>query len=152
MRRPGAEVPADGERGQSLVEFVLVLPLLLVLVFGIIEFANAWRTSQIVTNTTREVVRMTVVFDPVPMITQASATDTARARLTASGLDGSKATVTFPRWCAGSACTGDPDEVKIQYPFTFRFFGPVLDLLCGSGCGARYGTITLTSTAVMRNE
>ena len=34
------------DRGQSLIEFALVLPMLLVLFFGIIEFGNAWRIYQ----------------------------------------------------------------------------------------------------------
>jgi len=135
------------DRGQSLVEFVLVLPILLVLIFGIIEFANAWRTSQIITNTAREVARQAIL----PSSTQSAAHDTAVARLDASGLNAGVATITL-NLCSGSNCTGKPDEVTIGYPFTFQFFGPVMRLMCGAGCAARYGTINLSSTAVMRNE
>jgi Flp pilus assembly protein TadG len=141
------------DRGQSLVEFVLVLPILLVIVFGIIEFANAWRTSQIITNTAREVARMSVPFGSG--MTQTTATDSVKARLSDAGLNGTKATVSFPQWCTnggGNYCTGEPSAVRIQYPYSFQFFGPVMNLMCGSGCGSRYGTITLSSTATMRNE
>ena len=39
----------DGESGQTLVEFMVVAPLLFMLLFGIIEFAlllQAWQTVQ----------------------------------------------------------------------------------------------------------
>jgi Flp pilus assembly protein TadG len=140
------------DRGQSLVEFVIVLPILLVLIFGIIEFANAWRTAQIITNTARETVRASVPFGSG--VSQGDASDTVVARLNASGLDGSSATVTFPTWCtnSGPGCTGKPSEVRIVYPYSFQFFGPVLNLMCRSNCGAQYGTINLSSSATMRNE
>lgn len=134
------------ESGQSLIEFMLVLPMLLVLVIGIIEFGNAWRTSQTLANVARDVVRAAVVANP-PTSTQLEAI--ARSRLTNSGLDGSKANVTL-NLCSG-ACTGDPDQVTISYPFTFELFGRVVGLICGS-CGDSWGSITLSSTTVMRNE
>lgn len=139
------------DRGQSLVEFVLVLPILLVLVFGIIEFANAWRTAQILTTVARETVRVAVL--PVMADKNADIADTANARLAATGLDPSKATVTLSL-CLGTStyCMGQPDRVKISYPYSFQFFGPVMNLMCGSGCGSKFGTITLSSTATMRNE
>jgi Flp pilus assembly protein TadG len=136
-----------GDRGQSLVEFVLVLPILLVIIFGIIEFANAWRTSQIITNTAREVARQAIL----PSSTQQAAHDTAVSRLNGSGLNASKATITL-NLCSGSGCTGKPDQVTIGYPYSFQFFGPVMNLMCGSGCSSKFGTINLSSTAVMRNE
>jgi Flp pilus assembly protein TadG len=47
--------------GQALAEFVLVVPILLLLVFGIVEFGLAFRTHQIVTNTAREGARVAVL-------------------------------------------------------------------------------------------
>ncbi|MDP2529247.1 MAG: TadE/TadG family type IV pilus assembly protein [Candidatus Palauibacterales bacterium] len=139
------------DRGQSLVEFVLVLPILLVIVFGIIEFANAWRTEQIITTVARETARVAVLPDMANR--DADVADTANARLTSMGLQSSSATVSLTL-CAGSSatCMGQPDKVQITYPYSFQFFGPVMNLMCGSGCGSRYGTINLSSTATMRNE
>jgi len=37
------------ERGQGLVEFALVVPMLLILVFGIAEFGRAWMTRNVLT-------------------------------------------------------------------------------------------------------
>ena len=141
------------ERGQSLVEFVLALPILLVIVFGIIEFASAWRTYQIVTNVAREGARFAVL--PGTMIDQ-DVRDRIDSLLVQSGLSLGNRTITLT--CEGSAglCaaplgTGKADEVRVDYQHTFVVLGPVLNLMC-SGCGTGYGTITLSSLSVMRNE
>ncbi len=49
------------EKGQSLVEFALILPVLLLLVFGIIEFGRALNTYLIISNASREGARYAVV-------------------------------------------------------------------------------------------
>lgn len=48
-------------KGQSLVEFALVVPLLLILLLGIVEFGRAWMTKNILTGAAREAVRVAVV-------------------------------------------------------------------------------------------
>lgn len=48
---------AQGKRGQSLVEMALMLPLLLLLVFGIIEFGRILNASIMVTSAAREGAR-----------------------------------------------------------------------------------------------
>jgi len=45
---------ASRSKGQSLVEFALVMPLLLVMLLGIMEFGRAWHISQIVTDAARQ--------------------------------------------------------------------------------------------------
>ena len=138
------------DSGQGLVEFALVLPFLLVLVFGIIEFGNAFRTYQTVTNVAREGARQAVLQD----CDQTCAEDVIGARLAGSGLNPDLADVTFS--CNGTAetyCTTVNDEVGvlIQYPFTFRIFGPVMNMMC-VGCGSNWGTFTLTTQTIMRHE
>jgi Flp pilus assembly protein TadG len=49
-------------KGQSLVEFALVLPLLLILVFGIIDFSVGLYDKAVVTNASREGARAGVVY------------------------------------------------------------------------------------------
>ena len=51
------------ERGQSMLEMALVLPLLLALVFGIIEFGNVYSTKIEMNNLARQAVRTAVVSD-----------------------------------------------------------------------------------------
>lgn len=52
------------EKGQSLVEFALVVPMLLLLVFGIAEFGRAWMVKNILTGAAREASRLAVVRTP----------------------------------------------------------------------------------------
>ena len=51
------------ERGQATVEFALILPLLLGLILGIIEFGRAWNLSQVATDAVRESTRRCVLAD-----------------------------------------------------------------------------------------
>jgi hypothetical protein len=43
----------DGERGAALVEFMLIVPIFLLLVFGAIEFASAYNDSAVVADAAR---------------------------------------------------------------------------------------------------
>lgn len=47
--------------GQTLVEFALVLPLLLLLLFGIIEFGRIFQAKLVVTSAAREGARRAIV-------------------------------------------------------------------------------------------
>jgi Flp pilus assembly protein TadG len=134
------------------VEFVLLLPLLLAIVFAIIEFAIAWRTYQIITNVAREGARLAVVTrGPGKATTVQTRIDNL---LNQSNLNSANATATYScDGAAGGLCssTGQSDGVQIDYPHSFVFLGPILDLMC-LGCGSSYATITLTSLSVMRTE
>lgn len=49
------------ERGQTLVEFALIVPLLLLLLFGVIEFGRVFHAQLVITNAAREGARKAVV-------------------------------------------------------------------------------------------
>ena len=51
------------ERGAALVEFAIVLPLLLLLVFGIIEFGFLLYNKAMITNASREGAREGILFN-----------------------------------------------------------------------------------------
>jgi Flp pilus assembly protein TadG len=51
------------ERGSVLVEAALILPILLLLVFGIIDFSRAYNAKQALTHASREAVRVFVVTE-----------------------------------------------------------------------------------------
>ena len=55
-------------RGQALLEFALILPILLMLVLGIIEFGRIWNINQMVSDTTREGARRAVLADQPPQL------------------------------------------------------------------------------------
>ncbi len=140
------------ESGQALVEFLMVLPLLLILVFGIIEMGAAWRAYQVTTNTAREGARMAVVANGATYEEVLAEID---ARLSGGGLDPDQATVEF--LCDGGtneACfgggVGDATEARIAYPYTFIFLGPIARFMGGDG--SAFGTVTMQTGIVMRNE
>ncbi len=142
------------DEGQSLVEFVLALPILLVIIFGIVEFGVAWRTYQVITNVAREGARFGVIgntTDPMvqgrvdSLLQQAGLSNTPPTAVVTFECDGTPGSLCGP----GSA--GSMETVQIDYQHTFVVLGPVLDLMCFN-CGQSYGTVTLTTRSTMRNE
>ena len=129
------------ESGQALVEFALVSPLLLLLILGLVEFARAWNTQQVLTETARDALRSGVVANPgftydamVSMVDQA---------LQRASLDPTKAEISVDGWKAGS---GTPARITIDYQYDFEFFGPFVDWATGDK------SLALSTSFVMRNE
>jgi len=54
----------NNQKGQSLVEFALVLPVFIILLFGIMEFGRLWEISNVLTSAAREGVRVAAVTAP----------------------------------------------------------------------------------------
>jgi hypothetical protein len=146
---------ARDDGGQAMAEMALVIPALLLLIFGIIEFGNAWRAYQVITNAAREGVRRAVMANGgLVDSSDAAVLGIVQDVMTDGGLTYSASYVTLS--CgdtAGGTCAGmrgTPETVRIEYPHQFLFFGPILSTFCTS-CGTG-GTITLSSEAVMRSE
>lgn len=57
-RRGPLRTEFRGTEGAELLEFAMALPLLLVLVVGIIDFARAYNTKHVTSNTAREAARL----------------------------------------------------------------------------------------------
>lgn len=116
----------------------LMLPLLLLIVFGITEFGRAWMTVNVMHTATREGARLAVV--------SAGASDSSSVKtrviqiMDAAHLDAdaSQVTITWP----GS----DPErKVKVELVHDFTVLsGKVLDMF--------QGTIQLTAQTTMRQE
>ena len=140
-----------GESGQALAEVAIALPLLLLMLIGIWEFARAYQIQQVVVNAAREGAREVVlpnrnIGQPNEIGTVATATDAVEAYL-AAGNVGCSSCVTIT---GNDGTTGDPMTVTVQVPYSFNFIGPVIRLVTGSNDGP--GDITLSSTATMRHE
>jgi Flp pilus assembly protein TadG len=129
------------EDGQALVEFALIVPILLLLVVGLVDFARAWNTQQVLTDTARESLRNSVVANPD--FTQEQMRSQIDAALRRASLDPDKADVTVDGWKAG---TGTPARISIEYEYDFDFLGPLI----GWAVGER--TLALSTSFVMRNE
>lgn len=147
LRRPRG---SGAQRGQAIAEMAIAMPILLILVFGIIEMSNAWRTHQVVTNLSREGAR-------VAILPTTSTPATVRTAITTGfSAQGMAAPDTILVQCNGAdgVCSGTGQEalVRIEYPFRFRLLGPLITWACGGGCSSSFGTITIGSTTVMRRE
>lgn len=137
--------------GQSIAEFVLVAPILLLLAFAIIEFGFAFRTHQIVTNVAREGARVAV-------LTNASDADVRNAvasRLESAGLDPSLADVQIRcdsevGMCTGLDRTGRGSEVVVGYPHRFFVLGGIVQV--AGGDDGNLGQVSLRGSSIMRNE
>lgn len=100
-------------RGAAAVEFALVLPLLLTIVFGTIEWGYYFFTREIVINSAREGARAgTLQYSPPTDATKV-AVDTATSYLTSSGLTATDATVSTVS--AAGTCPTDSSCIRVQY-------------------------------------
>jgi Flp pilus assembly protein TadG len=132
-----------GEQGQALVEFALILPIILLLVVGMLEFARAWNLHQVMTDAAREGARRAVLADTkaIDGQTQDSVYAAMWNRLAQFGYDPSKATMTITT--PGSAVakwkeTGANITVNLRCPYRFW--------------AVPWMSITMRSSFTMRNE
>lgn len=140
---------SDRRSGQAIAEMAIILPLLLLMVFGLVEVSGAWRTFQVVTNVSREGARMMVV----PTASDSAVTANMGTRLNANGLVDSLSTITIS--CDGTVgmcvSSGQEASVALSYPYRFRVLGPIVTWLCLGSC-SDFGTIAISSTTIMRKE
>lgn len=95
------------DRGAALVEFAMILPILILLIFGVIEFGRGYHTKSTLTHAARESVRVAALDSGDPVAT---------ARNAAPNLDGGAITVTV----SSDPCTlGDPVTVTLEYDHTY---------------------------------
>lgn len=132
------------EDGQALVEFVLVLPLLLLVLFGITEFGLALNTANDETHLANEVARYATVNqnpackkeqEPCPESLAAWAKSQADSNFLASG---GSVCIVFPK---GTSNIGDPVKVSVSAKVNWM---PILKLGVTS--------TTVSGSAVMRLE
>jgi Flp pilus assembly protein TadG len=101
------------QRGAAAVEFALVLPLLMLLVMGTIDWGYYFFIDQVVTNAAREGARAGAVAAASPASNPAQvARDTAQAYLTGAGLRGAGTVNGAPDNVGG----GSVVRVTIAYP------------------------------------
>ena len=82
------------KRASATVEMAIVTPILLTLVFGIIEYGWVFTVRQAMTNAAREGARVGVTRDAASAPT--AAVDAANAYLTSSGVSGASVQATTP--------------------------------------------------------
>lgn len=114
---------ASSDRGAAAVEFAIVLPLLLLIVFGVIDFGRMLYSQVTLTQAAREGSRLlALATDPVEV--------RSRTQDAATGLSDVDV---FPV----TECPGEPDAV-VLVTYRFEFVTPVGgigSMLAGGGYG-----------------
>jgi len=100
----------DRERGAAAVEFALVIPVLLLLVFGMLEFSRAYNVQISLTGAAREAARVMAIHDDPTLAKNAAVSAAPSVALTTSQVSVS------PSSC--SANPGATVNVTIKYPLT----------------------------------
>ncbi|MCW2848984.1 MAG: pilus assembly protein [Marmoricola sp.] len=149
LRRPGrARARSRDQRGAVVVEFALIVPLLLLLVFGILEFGYMMSRDTAIDNAARDGARVasldgtfsdvcTAVKSelsgsgiPAPTTCNASAsTTTANIKIDCIKADGSA--------CAASSTTFDTLSVSgatatVRVSYSYKWITPLISSLFGS--------------------
>jgi Flp pilus assembly protein TadG len=128
------------ESGASAVEFALLLPLLMMVLFGIIEFGFALYRQAILTNASREGARLGIV-QSIPAITNAQIDAAIDNYLTSAGIPPGN----VARTIVAGGVTGTPVQVTLTLPYTFS-------VLPGLTSGSVAPLINLTARTEMRHE
>ena len=127
-----------GEKGASLVEFAMVAPFLILLLFGIIEFAWVFATNLDVKHGAREGARITAVNTPDTGNVDLAAEICSRMELVGSN------TLTSITWASDlTPAVGEGVTVTVSTPLT---------TLTGIMDWAFGGVPTLDSTVEIRIE
>lgn len=128
-----------GQRGSVAVEFALVLPVFLLLLFAVVEMGSAWYYKQMLVSASREGARMASLLND-PTNGSAQVVTTVKSYLTQAGFPGSPSvSVTGADGAAGTT-------VRVIASSNYQM--PVLGQLVSSGLA----NMTLSGTTVMRHE
>ena len=147
QRRPdSADTSADLRRrrtaGQSLVEFALIVPVFMLIAFGIFDFGLAFDSSLTISNAAREGARYGATYPDTTAITN-------RVKTVAGRLNDARLTVTVScKTSTGAACSGGMagattgTTVVVSVTYSYQMITPIV-----------FGTtLPLSSTAQMRVE
>jgi Flp pilus assembly protein TadG len=135
-----------GERGAELVELAVVLPLLLILIAGIVDFGFLLQSYEVVTNAAREGARIGVL----PGYNTADIQGRVAAYVSAAGLAGTPTTtVSQVSITPGGGGAAFPAvRVSVAYTHQYLFIKPMVTLI-----GKVFPTSkSFTATSVMRTE
>lgn len=135
-------------RGGSAAEFAIILPVLVALLFGIIEFGLILYDQAMITNASREGARAGIVYSYPARIGDGEivsvVTNYCVNHLVSFG-SGSAVNVSIQRAGAGGGtASGDTLTVRVTYPYTFLVLPNFITSL-----GPQ---LSLSATTVMRME
>ncbi len=136
------------------MEFALVLPMLMMILFGIIEFGFVFYDKAVITNASREGARRGIVYRTNPATQAALAVTPQEIQDTISNYCasylvslGTGSAGVLPTTTVTGDCSvlGNSLTVTVNYPYTFM-------LLPGLSEGSLAPVMNLSATTVMRCE
>ena len=138
----------NDRKGASAIEFAIILPVLVVLLFGIVEFSILLYDKAMITNASREGARAGIIYD-VPRPNDAEIKEVVKVYCgthlinlgSAASLEDDDITITITR--TGSS-SGDTLQVKVEYQYDF--------LVIPNFIGNLAGGINLGAETTMRME
>ncbi len=131
------------EKGTSAVEFALILPLLLLILFAIIEFGFVLYDKAVITNASREGAR-TGILMRTPRVPLSTIQSTVSAYC-ASNLISFGTTSIPSTTVTGAPCVPGADlTVSVAYPYQFLLLPNFLKSIAGQ--------INLSAATIMRCE
>jgi Flp pilus assembly protein TadG len=125
------------DSGQAVVEFAVILPVLLMILFAILQFGIVFNNYIQVTAAAREGARKAAVSRSLGTAAAETASTTS-AKAAAPGLKQSSITVTYPN--SPTFAQGSDVTVQVTYPYSISILG----IIVKSG--------KLTSSTTMRVE
>jgi Flp pilus assembly protein TadG len=132
------------EFGQSMVEFALVLPIFLMLVFGVMDLSRVVWANSTLAHASREAARFAIVQG----VTDDSAKDAIRARALEQAIGGGDGLTV--EVCYGLGCSGNADALGASYergtPVSVTVRGSVS---ATTGALFGFGTIDVSGSTTM---
>ncbi|QCP52711.1 pilus assembly protein [Trinickia violacea] len=135
---------AKRDEGVVALEFALVFPFLMMVLFGIVDVSLLLCDKAVITNASREAARAGVVVR-VPPLTAAQITTVALNYAQNSLITGGTATTpTVTVNQSSGTSSGNPLTVTVSYTYE--------GLVVGSALSVLTGPVTLSATTVMNYE
>jgi Flp pilus assembly protein TadG len=132
------------ERGAELIEFAIVLPLMLLIVMGIVDFGFMFQRYVVLTNAAMEGARVAVL----PGYGDADVIARVQAYAADGGIPGTVNVDPQPTTVpAPGGATWPARVVTVTHDYGFNYVGPIAALFGG---GSR--TVTLTARSTMRSQ
>ena len=147
LNQRGAKRRRRSDSGAELIELAIVLPILLVVVAGIVDFGFLFQRYEAVTNAAREGARVAIL----PNFNDTDVQERVKQYLDSTGLDRTASVVPLPTRSTLTLTTGatvDVVTVHVFYPARFSYLGPFVQMVGGSYASS----IMLKATSVMRTE
>jgi Flp pilus assembly protein TadG len=140
-----SSVLVRSERGAELIEMAIVTPLLLLLVFGIVDFGFLFQRYVVLTNAAVEGARVATM----PGYTSDDAEARVQEYATNGGVNGTVTAVASPVALPGAGGGTWPGmQVTVTHVYTLQYITPIVQLIGGSTAAS----VTLTAQSTMRSQ